>query len=260
MRLPQYETPHPATVRIAGIKVRDRGEVKKMGVGEAALRVGDRVMLEVERDLTYGVVYQAPYPTPFIPPMRVMTSILRPATEAETAVIARHQRIAREGMAYCQERAAVLRLDMKMVEVYGSFRRRETTFVYTSEERIDFRQLVRDLARRFGGRIEMRHIGAREEARRLGGVDSCGLTLCCAAFLTDFRPVNVKKARSHDAPVNESRLIGLCGRLKCCLMFEAQETAPAAGGGLPSPTLINPTRLSEHTPSSEPGHRGIASA
>jgi cell fate regulator YaaT (PSP1 superfamily) len=148
-------------------------------------------------------------------------------------------------MVYCRERAAALGLDMKMVEVYCSFRKRETTFVYTSEERIDFRQLVRDLARRFGGRIEMRHIGAREEARRLGGVDSCGLTLCCAAFLTDFRPVSVRKARGPDMTLNDSRLIGLCGRLKCCLMFEAQQEAAAKSGSSPPQLLINPTRQAE---------------
>lgn len=243
MSLLELQETFPATIRIAGIKIRDRGEVKKMGVGEATLRAGDRVMLEVDRDLTYGVVYQEPYPTPFIPPMRVMTSILRPATEAETAVIARHQRISQEGMAYCRERAAALGLDLKMVEVCCSFRKRETTFVYTSEERIDFRQLVRDLARRFGGRIEMRHIGVREEAKRLGGVDSCGLTLCCTAFLTDFRPVSVRKARGYDVTANESRLIGLCGRLKCCLMFESQqEAAASADSGSPTQPLINPTR------------------
>jgi cell fate regulator YaaT (PSP1 superfamily) len=243
--LSELQETFPATIRIAGIKIRDRGEVKKMGVGAASLCVGDRVMLEVERDLTYGVVYQEPYPTPFIPPMRVMTSILRPATEAEEAAIAQHQRIAREGMAYCRERAAALGLDMKMVEVYCSFRKRETTFVYTSEERVDFRQLVRDLARRFGGRIEMRHIGVRDEARRLGGVDSCGLTLCCAAFLTDFRPVSARKARGSDTTLSDSRLIGLCGRLKCCLMFEAQQEASAKAGGPPPRPLINPTRSTE---------------
>jgi len=256
MPLSELQETFPATIRIAGIKIRDRGEVKKMGVGAASLRVGDRVMLEVERDLTYGVVYQEPYPTPFIPPMRVMTSILRPATEAEAAAIVQHQRTAREGMTYCRERAGALGLDMKLVEVYCSFRRRETTFVYTSEERIDFRQLVRDLARHFGGRIEMRHIGARDEARRLGGVDSCGLTLCCAAFLSDFRPVNVRKARSYDPSASESRLIGLCGRLKCCLMFEEMGGGASAAGQPPRPpALITPSRP---TGTSAGGHQQSA--
>ncbi len=244
---------YPATVRVATIKVRNRGEAKKMGVGDATLRVGDRVMLELGGEPTFGVVYTEPAATPFIPPMRVMTSILRPANAADLSAIAQHERVAREGMAYCRERAQALGLNLKMVEVYGSFARRETTFVYTSEERVDFRQLVKDLARRFGGRIEMRHIGAREEAKRIGGVDSCGLTLCCAAFMTDFKPVSVKKARGqyHDSTWNENRLIGICGRLKCCIMFEEMEArAAASGAGRPSaPPLITPTRPSDHQPS-----------
>ncbi|MGH2620685.1 MAG: PSP1 domain-containing protein [Anaerolineales bacterium] len=234
----ELQDAYPATIRVVSVKVRDRGEVKKMGAGDAVLRAGDYVMLEMGGELTYGTVYTEPQPLPFIPPMRVMKSILRKATAAETAVIPRHEHIAKEGMAYCRERAAFLDLDMKMVEVFCSFQRREITFVYTSEERVDFRQLVRELARRFGGRIEMRHIGPREEARRLGGVDTCGLVVCCATFLTDFTPVSVRKARDLDPSLSESRLIGLCGRLKCCLMFEAQGGTPAP------PSLIHPTHPS----------------
>ena len=232
----------PATLRIAGIKIRNRGEVKKVGVAETALRVGDRVMLDVDGEPTFGVVYTEPQNMPFYPPMRVMKTILRKANEEDLRGIERHERLAREGMAFCRERAAALRLQMKLVEVFCSFARREMTFIYTAPERIDFRQLVKELARRFGGRIEMLHIGEREEARRLGGVDSCGLVLCCAAFMTDFKPVSVKKAKAQGLPMDESRLIGVCGRLKCCLMFEMPETQTAKGGGPPGPALINPTR------------------
>ncbi|MFM8551523.1 MAG: stage 0 sporulation family protein [Nitrospiraceae bacterium] len=248
--LHELQQPYPAIVRIAGVKVRGLGDVKKMGVGDAQLRVGDRVILELDREQTYGVVHTEPAPTPFIPPMRVMTSILRPATEADQAQIARHERMAQEGMSFCRERAKALGLEMKMVEVYASFIRRELTFVYTSEDRIDFRQLVRDLARRFGGRIEMRHIGSREEAKRIGGVDSCGLTLCCSAFMTDFRPVSVKKARgrSQDLSLNETRLIGICGRLKCCIMFEEMDMRATAVGQPLQPSLITPTRPSSVQP------------
>lgn len=241
MDAPMLQESFPATIPVAGMKIRNLGEVKKMGAGDAVLRIGDRVMLELNGELTYGVVYTEPVRTPFIPPMRVMKSILRKATETDLAAIARHERIAREGMAYCRERAIALRLEMKLIEVYCSFRRREITFVYTAEDRIDFRQLVRELARRFGGRVEMRQIRAREEAKRLGGVDTCGLVLCCAAFLTEFKPVSVRTARLHDAEVSESRLIGVCGRLKCCLMFESPETQ---GQNHAPPALITPARLS----------------
>ncbi len=235
----------PSTIRVVGVKIRDRGEMRKVGAGDATLRLGDHVMIEVDDgDLAYGVVYREPQPMPFIPPMRAMRTIVRPANEGDMPLIREHERIAKEGKAYCQERATALGLKLKVVEVYRSFRRRETRFVYTSEERVDFRQLVKELARRFGGRIEMRHIGPREEAQRMGGVDSCGLVVCCASFLTDLRPIKAKQARSRGLPMEESRLLGICGRLKCCLAFEGMEARDPTGGGKPGPPLIQPASLS----------------
>ena len=230
---------YPRTVRLTGVKVRDRGEVKKMGAGAAALRVGDRVMLDVDGELTYGVVYTEPYPMPFTPPMRVMTSILRKATPEEAAAISRHEHLTREAIAVCRQQAVALGLRMKLVEVYCSFHRRQMTFVYTADDRIDFRELVRALARRFGGRIEMRHISAREEASRLGGIDTCGLVLCCASFLSEIRPVTVKQTRALGLPVDDPRLLGLCGRLKCCLLFEAIDARENTTSGQ---DLITPSR------------------
>lgn len=238
MTTPMLAETFPSTVNVVGIKIRDRGEVKKMGSGTAVLVIGSRVMLEFGGDLTYGVVYTPPHPMPFIPPMRIMKSILRRATPADEAAIARHERMLREGTAYCRERAAALGLRMKLVEVYCSFRRLELTFVYTAEGRVDFRQLVKDLARRFGGRIEMKQIGTREETRRLGGVDTCGRVLCCAAFMTDFAPDGMKKAKYQGRDLKESRLLGVCGRLKCCLMFETMDADAAPHA------LVQPSRRS----------------
>jgi len=116
---------------------------------------------------------------------------------------------------------------MKLVEVYGSFQRRVLTFCYTAESRVDFRQLVKDLARQFSCRIEMRQISSRDEARRISGVDTCGLVLCCASFLSDFKPVNLKLSRKESVWGNDTHRIGVCGRLKCCLMFE-QDDWPTA--------------------------------
>lgn len=233
---------YPATVTVAGIKIRNLGEIKTLATAGLSLRVGDRVMVEQYGDLTYGVVHIPSHAMPFIPPMRMMRSILRKATDAEAAAIERHEQMGREGMAYCRERAGALGLQMKLVEVFCSFRRREMTFVYTAEDRVDFRQLVKDLARRFGGRIEMRHIGLRDEARRLSGVDSCGLVLCCATFLTDLKPISVRQALNQGLQPNDSRLIGVCGLLKCCLMFERQADKGGASAVQP---LIQPTRSAD---------------
>lgn len=215
--------PYPTSVRLIGVKIRNRGEVKKLGATEASLRTGDPVLIEMEGEITYGIVYTAPYMTPFIPPMRAMKSILRKPNADETALIRRLEQLSREAAAYCRAKAAERNISLKLVEVYGSMARRQLTFVYTADHRIDFRDLVRDLARRFGGRIEMHHVGAREEARRLGGIDTCGLVLCCASFLTDVKPVSAKQAKMLDLPIDDPRLLGVCGRLKCCVMFELMD-------------------------------------
>lgn len=245
----ELSPPYPVSVRLVGVKIRDCGEVKKLGAAGASLRCGDRVLLEVDGEVSYGVVYTEPYPAPFAPPMRVMKSILRKAGPEDAALIGRIERLSREAAAYCRMKAAELKLRLKLVEVYGAIERRQLTFVYTADERIDFRDLVRDLARRFGGRIEMRQVGAREEAKRLGGIDTCGLVLCCASFLTDVKPVTVKQARHLGLPVEDPRLLGVCGRLKCCLMFEMMEMQ---GTAAPSERLITPTRSTPSIPPTRP--------
>ena len=236
---------YPQSVRLTEVKIRDRGEVKKLDAGELLLRTGDRVLLEADGEVTYGVVYTAPYETPFIPPMRVLKPILRKANGEDAALVARLERLSQEAMAYCRTKASEMKLRLKLVEVYGALQRRQLTFVYTADDRIDFRELVRDLARRFGGRIEMRQVGVREEARRLGGLDTCGLVLCCTSFLTEVKPVTVKQARLQ---VEDPRLLGVCGRLKCCLMFEMMD----AQGALPQQAqkLITPSRPSSPARSS----------
>jgi cell fate regulator YaaT (PSP1 superfamily) len=233
------QPPQPGSVRVGGVKLRNRGEIKKVGLGEDQVQVGDYVMLTMDDELTYGVVHLEPMTLPFSPPMRVMKSILRKATDEDRRRIEQYERLAEDGLAYCRERARTLGLGLKLVEVYCSFVPHEMRFLYTAPERIDFRQLVRDLARRFGGRIEMRHIPDREEAKRLGGVDSCGLTLCCSTFMADFKPVTIKHARAQGLPIEEGRLIGVCGRLKCCLMFEIESSLTP---------LITPVRAPQSNP------------
>ena len=234
--------PYPSTVRVVGVKIRNRGEVKKFDAGDVLLAIGERVLLEVGGELTYGVVYGPPQVLPFTPPMRVIQPIFRKATKEDTAAIDRYERLAAEGMKACREEAAVLGLPMKLVEVFCSFHRRQMTFVYTADDRIDFRELVRLLARRFGGRIEMRQVSARDEASRLGGIDTCGLVLCCASFLTEVKPVTVKQARLLGLPVDDPKLLGVCGRLKCCLLFEAMDTQVSTTPATKASTLITPSR------------------
>ncbi|MDH5586269.1 MAG: PSP1 domain-containing protein, partial [Nitrospirota bacterium] len=144
------EETFPDQVIVVGVKVRDLGEVKKTRTEDPSIQVGDWVLLDLETDHTFGKVYLPPQHLPFSPPMRAMRSIIRKASEEDQRGIARQERLAQEGHDYCMELIATLGLEMKLVEVFGSFLRRSLTFTYTADERIDFRQLVKDLARRFG--------------------------------------------------------------------------------------------------------------
>lgn len=226
-------------VAVVGIKVRDLGEVKKTRTDDHTVKVGDWVLLDLDNDHTFGKVYLPPQFLPFSPPMRVMRQIIRKATEEDQRQIVRQVRLAQEGEEFCNQRIEESGLKMTLVEVFGSFAQRSLTFTYTADDRIDFRQLVKDLARRFGCRIEMRQISTREEAARLSGVDTCGLVLCCSSFLTDFKPV-YPRGRA-DAPMNgmDSHRIGVCGRMKCCLLYE--EEGWTLTRRKPQP-LIHPTK------------------
>jgi len=235
------EESFPEFVTIVGVKIRDQGEVKQARTDNASLRPGDTVLLELDNDVTYGKVYGSSHVLSFTPPMRVMKSVLRKAGEEDEVTIAYQQKVAASGMEFCQERAEALGLRLKLVEVYGSFQRRALTFCYTAETRVDFRQLVKDLARQFSCRIEMRQISSREEARQLSGVDTCGLVLCCATFLSDFKPVNLKLSRKESVWGNDTHRIGVCGRLKCCLMFEGDDWPNSRPT---RQTLIQPSRAS----------------
>lgn len=224
-------------VPVAEIKVRNRGVAKKVGTGGVVLGDGDRVILQIDGELTYGVVYGPSSIMPLLPPMRDMKSILRKADAEDVATITRHERRAREAMQYWHDLIDTYRLPMKPFEVVCAFDHPKMRFMYTAEERVDFRTLVRELSRRFQARIEMRQIGARDEAKLIGGMGLCGLVLCCASFLTEFQPVSMKMARAQGFPIDDNKLLGLCGRLKCCLSYEYEE-------GM-RPTLIQPTRPSK---------------
>src|SRR5690606_1256455 len=116
-----------------------------------------------------------------------------------------------------------LKLPMKLVDVEWQFDHKKITFYFTADHRVDFRQLVRDLARQFRTRVELRQIGARDEAARLGGIGSCGRELCCATWLQEFKPVSTQAAKIQNLPLNPVRLSGQCGRLKCCLNYELEQ-------------------------------------
>ena len=128
-----------------------------------------------------------------------------------------------EAIQICRGLAERHKLQMKVADVEWQFDRKKITFFFTAERRVDFRQLVRDLAGRFRTRVELRQIGVRDEAARLGGIGSCGRELCCSTWLEDFKPVSTQAAKTQDLPLNPVRLSGQCGRLKCCLNYELEQ-------------------------------------
>ena len=153
---------------------------------------------------------------PVVPESVPVTTVDTPPTTAAPAVRASWE----EAMAFCQLKIRERGLDMKLSRVEHAFDGSKLLFSYTAEHRVDFRELVRDLAAAFHMRIEMRQIGVRDEARLLGGYGPCGRPLCCATWLTAFEPVSIKMAKQQGLSLNPSKLAGVCGRLKCCLRFE----------------------------------------
>lgn len=150
----------------------------------------------------------------------VLKKILRTANHGEISQLMENRKA--EGSAHdqCLRLVEQHNLNLKLVDVEYQFDRKKITFFYTADERVDFRQLVKDLAAVFRTRIEMRQIGARDEARRIGGVGSCGQELCCTRFMEGFEPINTQYAKDQNLPINPSKLSGACGKLKCCLRFE----------------------------------------
>jgi len=146
--------------------------------------------------------------------------VLRKLSPADYAHLIDNQEKEDEAWEICQERIDSLGLDMKLTDIEFQFDRKKVTFYYTADERVDFRQLVRDLAAIYRTRIEMRQIGVRDEAKRHDGIGVCGHRLCCSSFMKDFEPVNTQLAKEQGLPLNPSKLTGLCGKLKCCLRYE----------------------------------------
>lgn len=146
--------------------------------------------------------------------------VLRKLTPADYAHLIDNQEKEDEAWGVCQERIDALGLDMKLTDIEFQFDRKKVTFYYTADHRVDFRQLVRDLAAVYRTRIEMRQIGARDEAKRYDGMGLCGNRICCSSFIEDFDPVNTQLAKDQGLPMNPSKLTGLCGKLKCCLRYE----------------------------------------
>jgi len=207
---------------VISIKFRNKGKSYYFAPGELQISKGQGVIVETARGLEFAdCVYENHMVNDdsIIPPLR---PVIRIATEDDMRIYEENQRKEKEAFEICHQKIAEHELDMKLVDVEYSFDGSKILFCFTSEGRVDFRELVKDLAATFKMRIELRQIGVRDEARVLGGLGICGKPFCCAQFLDDFQPVSIKMAKTQGLSLNPTKISGTCGRLMCCLKYEQE--------------------------------------
>ncbi len=202
-----------------GVRFRNKGKVYDFAAGELTLLPGELVVVETARGVECGEVVRAGRETPAVEG-KVIKPVLRKATPEDRRRVEENAVKEREAMRVCQERIAAHKLDMKLVDAEYSFDNSKILFNFTAEGRVDFRNLVKDLAGVFHARIELHQIGVRDEAKKLGGLGICGRPFCCAQFLRDFQPVSIKMAKEQGLSLNPTKISGSCGRLMCCLKYE----------------------------------------
>ena len=208
-------------VQLIGIRLRPGARAEDYLIeGGGSVHVGDLCVVERPLGDAIGEVRRPARPVPESKRDRTFPRVLRLATAEEGAEHRRRQARERAAVETCQVRARDRGLSMKIVDVEIAPDGRRVTVLFAAEQRVDFRELVRDLAREFRARIDMRQIGARDVTRIQDGIGPCGRQLCCSTYLRGFEPVSVKMAKTQDIPLNDSRLLGNCGRLKCCLLYE----------------------------------------
>jgi cell fate regulator YaaT (PSP1 superfamily) len=203
-----------------GVRFREETNLTLCSTGGRIFARGEKVVVDLESGPSFGHVEQSPMPV-FKPCQKSSArSILRAADAGDVAAYDRQCQNELSGKLFAQERARSLGLDMKISLVDFSLSGKKATFYFTSDGRVDFRQLVRDLSSRFSVRVKMVQVGARDEAGLIGGIGICGRTLCCSTWLKDFRPISIQMAKRQNLSLNPSKISGQCGRLLCCLAYE----------------------------------------
>ncbi len=208
---------------IVCVRSESTGRLVRVRAGDLSLRVGDRCIIESDFGGDLAVVVDGTSSFCHNPKAsRLAVQAVRKATPEDVRKFDWLREREARAFALCLERIAAHKLAMKLVAVRYFFSEKKGIFFYTADGRIDFRQLVKDLAKELRMRIEMRQVGVRDEAKMIGGLGVCGRCLCCSSFMTNFEPVTIQKARRQQIVINPTKISGLCGRLMCCLAFEEQ--------------------------------------
>ncbi|MGA2192414.1 MAG: stage 0 sporulation family protein [Nitrospirota bacterium] len=205
---------------IVGVRYREGCKVYNFDSGEIPLSLGDTVIVDSEQGVGVATVVTDVRPEERGPGDKPLKKILRKATDDDRRRMQKNEAMEEEAFKVCQQKVLEREMIMKIVRVEWAFDNSKATFYFTADGRVDFRDLVKDLAHRFKIRIEMRQIGVRDEAKMIGGFGPCGRQLCCSSFLRDFEPVSIRMAKKQDLVLNPAKISGICGRLMCCLGYE----------------------------------------
>ncbi len=203
-----------------GVRFRENGKVYDFAAGDLRPQVGDMVVVETARGTECATVVTPCRETPENKTAQPLKPVLRAATQADIRRFEEMRAKERHAMEICQKKIAEHKLEMKLVDAEYAADNAKILFYFTADGRVDFRELVKDLAGVFRTRIELRQIGVRDEAKMLGGIGICGRPFCCSQFLPDFEPVSIKMAKEQGLSLNPTKISGSCGRLMCCLKYE----------------------------------------
>ena len=210
-------------IKIIGVRFRNVGKVYYFSPKNFDICVGDHVIVETARGVEYGHVVLGPKEVEDEKVIQPLKEVIRLATRKDDAREESNRRKEREAFEICQKKIREHELEMKLIDAEYTFDNNKVLFYFTADGRIDFRELVKDLAAVFKTRIELRQIGVRDETKILGGMGICGRALCCHTYLSEFAPVSIKMAKEQNLSLNPTKISGVCGRLMCCLKNE-QET------------------------------------
>lgn len=220
-------------VKVVGVRFRNAGKIYYFEPGKLDIHAGMHVIVETARGVEMGTVMTEPKGVSEEEVIQPLKPVIRIATEADEKTVAKNREKEKDAFRICLEKIAKHKLDMKLVEAEYTFDNNKLLFYFTADGRIDFRELVKDLAAVFRTRIELRQIGVRDETKIMGGIGICGRALCCNTYLSEFAPVSIKMAKEQNLSLNPTKISGVCGRLMCCLKNE-QETYEYLNKQLPN--------------------------
>ena len=219
--------------RVIGVRFRPAGKIYFFAPGKYEVNTGDKVIVETARGVEFGSVVTGPKDVEDDKITQPLKSVIRIATQEDIRKEEKNREKEKEAFGICLEKIRKHGLEMKLIDAEYTFDNNKVLFYFTADGRIDFRELVKDLASVFRTRIELRQIGVRDETKIRGGIGICGRPLCCNTYLTEFAPVSIKMAKEQNLSLNPSKISGVCGRLMCCLT-NGEETYEELNSRLPS--------------------------